>query len=67
MDDLSEALERAAQFTYFENQQRYMRWMIAMRREILRLRARDSREPKATESLSPSALELSVAERSTAS
>jgi hypothetical protein len=52
MDDLSDALERAAQFTRFENQQRYMRWMIAMRREILRLRGRDLRQPAATDSLS---------------
>jgi len=53
MEDLSEALERAAQFTRFENQQRYMRWMIAMRREILQLRARDSRDSTTTESLPP--------------
>jgi hypothetical protein len=39
MDELAEALERAAEFTRFENGQRYMRWMIAMRREILRLQA----------------------------
>jgi hypothetical protein len=39
MDGLAEAMERAAEFTRFENQQRYMFWMIAMRREILRLQA----------------------------
>jgi len=54
MDDLSEALERAAQFARFENQQRYMRWMVAMRREILRLRVFESLELTATESPSPS-------------
>ena len=52
MDDLSEALEHAAQFTRLENQQRYMRWMIAMRREILQLQARQSLELKTTEGLS---------------
>ena len=39
MDDLAEALERAAEFSRFETKQRYMLWMIAMRREILRLQA----------------------------
>jgi hypothetical protein len=39
MDDLAEALERAADFSRFETKQRYMHWMIAMRREILRLQA----------------------------
>lgn len=39
MDDLAEALQRAADFSGFENKQRYMRWMIAMRQEILRLQA----------------------------
>ncbi|HXW75023.1 MAG TPA: hypothetical protein VEK10_09440 [Steroidobacteraceae bacterium] len=38
MDDLAEALERAADFSRFETKQRYMHWMIAMRQEILRLR-----------------------------
>ena len=39
MDDLTEALARAADFSHFETQQRYMRWMIAMREEILRLQS----------------------------
>jgi len=41
MGDLAEALQRAADFSGFETKQRYMRWMIAMRQEILRLHARE--------------------------
>ena len=44
MDDLAEALERAAEFLWFETKQRYMRGVFAMRQEVLRLKAtRESR------------------------
>jgi hypothetical protein len=43
MDDLTEALARAAEFSHFGTQQRYMRWMIAMRKEILRLQTMPER------------------------
>ena len=43
MDDLAEALERAAEFLWFETKQRYMRAVFAMRQETLRLI--NAREP----------------------